>query len=108
MHTVATSPPAVHVYWVLYNIPRVVSNLPENVTGIGTLGINSKNGRQEYTPPCSQGPGPKIYTYTVYALSTEPKLTVAANAVSRDILLAAIKDITLASAELNVVYSRVV
>ncbi len=47
-----------------------------------------------------------MYTYTVYALSTEPQLSVSANDVSRDVLLDAIQDITLASASLNVTYTR--
>jgi phosphatidylethanolamine-binding protein (PEBP) family uncharacterized protein/Spy/CpxP family protein refolding chaperone len=95
-----------HWYWVLYNIPVTVTNLPKNVTGIGTLGNNSVNGRTEYAPPCSQGPGVKVYSYTLYALSAAPVFTVAALAVSRDILLAAISDRTLASAELGVNYTR--
>jgi phosphatidylethanolamine-binding protein (PEBP) family uncharacterized protein len=95
-----------HWYWIVYNIPSNVTNFPKNVKGIGTLGNNSVNGKTEYTPPCSKGPGEKIYTYTVYALSDEPQLTAPTSKVSRDVLLAAIKDITLASAQLNVTYSR--
>jgi Raf kinase inhibitor-like YbhB/YbcL family protein len=93
-------------YWIVYNIPPNVTKLPKNVQGIGTLGNNSVNGKTQYSPPCSKGPGEKIYTYTVYALSAEPQLTVPASKVNGDVLLAAIKDITLASAQLNVTYSR--
>ena len=32
------------------------------------FGLNFQ-GRVGYTPPCSQGPGPKIYTVTIYALN---------------------------------------
>ncbi len=96
----------VHWYWVLYNIPVDVTSLPKNVSGVGTLGNNINNGLVEYSPPCSKGPGDKTYTYTVYALTGEPKISVPAEQVTRDVLLAAIKDITLASAELNVVYGR--
>jgi Raf kinase inhibitor-like YbhB/YbcL family protein len=95
-----------HWYWVLYNIPANISNLEKNSTGIGTLGNNSVNGKTEYAPPCSKGPGEKLYTYTVYALSAELQLSVPASDVSRDILLDAIKDITLANASLNVTYTR--
>jgi len=105
MHHVA-SPSDIHWYLVLYNIPANVTNLPKNFTGIGTLGTNSVNDRPEYAPPCSKGPGDKTYIYTVYALSTEPQLVVPASQVTRTVLLAAIKDITLASAELRVVYAR--
>jgi phosphatidylethanolamine-binding protein (PEBP) family uncharacterized protein len=95
-----------HWYWVLYDIPSDVHHLDKNVVGIGILGNNSVNGRTEYAPPCSKGPGPKLYTYTIYALSATPQFIVPQAEVSRDILLAAIKEITLGTAELNVYYSR--
>lgn len=95
-----------HWYWVLYAIPAAVHRLPQNVTGVGILGNNSVNGRTEYAPPCSKGPGPKRYTYTVYALSALPQLNIPPAEVSRDVLLAAIQDRTLAQAVLNVIYTR--
>ncbi|MBK9781349.1 MAG: YbhB/YbcL family Raf kinase inhibitor-like protein [Anaerolineales bacterium] len=95
-----------HWYWVLYNIPANVTKLEKNTSGIGTLGNNSVNGETKYAPPCSKGPGEKLYTYTIYALSAEPTLSVPASEVSRDVLLDAIKDITLANATLNVTYTR--
>jgi phosphatidylethanolamine-binding protein (PEBP) family uncharacterized protein len=100
------SPTDIHWYWVVYDIPANITSLPKNMTGIGTLGTNSVNDRQAYTPPCSKGPGPKTYTYTVYALSRQPQVSIAANQVTRAVLLDAIHDITLASAELNVTYTR--
>jgi phosphatidylethanolamine-binding protein (PEBP) family uncharacterized protein len=105
MYTIP-SPNESHWYWVLYDIPPDVHNLDKNVVGIGILGNNSVNGRTEYAPPCSKGPGPKLYTYTIYALSATPQFTAPPAEVSRDILLAAIKEITLGTAELNVYYSR--
>lgn len=93
-------------YWVLYNIPPDVRSLPKNTSGVGVLGNNSINGRTEYAPPHSKGPGEKVYIYTVYALSAPPQLGVGPAKVSRDVLLAAIKDTVLASAELKVVYTR--
>jgi Raf kinase inhibitor-like YbhB/YbcL family protein len=95
-----------HCYWVLYNIPPDMQRLAKNVSGVGTLGNNSVNGKTSYSPPCSKGPGPKRYTYTIYALSAPPVFTAGPSKVSRDILLSAIKDRTIASAELNVYYSR--
>jgi gluconolactonase len=95
---------AVHWYWVLYNIPADVTSLAKNMTGIGTLGTNSVNDGNEYAPPCSKGPGDKEYIYTVYALSAQPQITTPP--VNRAALLDAIKDITLASAEMHVVYAR--
>ena len=93
-------------YWVLYNIPADVHSLPKNVKGIGTLGNNSVNGRTEYAPPHSKGPGAKNYILTIYALSAAPKLNVPPEQVDRARLLAAISSITLSSAELRVTYDR--
>jgi len=49
---------------------------------------------------------PRVDTVTVSALSAAPQITVPADQVSRDVLLAAMKDSILATAELNVIYSR--
>ena len=100
------APETTHWYWVLYNIPADITNLPKNVTDIGILGNNINNGLAEYSPPCSKGPGDKTYIYTVFALSAQPNLSVPASEVDRATLLAAIKNITLASAELGVIYAR--
>ena len=105
MHHIA--PDKTKWYWVLYNIPADVKSLPKNVKGGGTLGNNSVNGRAEYAPPHSRGPGTKTYIYTVYALSAPPKLTVPPAEVSRDVLLTAMKDLILGSAELRVSYARI-
>jgi phosphatidylethanolamine-binding protein (PEBP) family uncharacterized protein len=96
----------IHWYWVIYNIPPSVTSLAKNVAGVGILGNNSVNGNIGYAPPCSQGPGPKKYVFTLYALSEEPVLSVSAFEVTRAVLLDAIKDITISSTTLTVVYSR--
>ncbi len=93
-------------YWVLYNIPAETRSLPRNVQNVGTLGNNSINDRVGYAPPHSKGPGEKTYIYTIYALSSPPDIKVPPAQVSRDVLLEAMKDRTLATAELKVVYSR--
>ncbi len=93
-------------YWVLYDIPANTSGLPKNVTGIGTLGSNSVDRRVGYAPPHSKGPGTKKYTYTIYALSDSPQVTVPPSEVTRDVLLSAMENSILASAELNVLYTR--
>lgn len=93
-----------HVYMVVYNIPADVTALPKNASHtIGNWGVNTVNRRQEYTPPCSQGPGPKTYTLTVYALSAPANLT---GRVTMDQLESAIQDKTLAKASADVTYSR--
>jgi phosphatidylethanolamine-binding protein (PEBP) family uncharacterized protein len=93
-------------YWTLYNIPPNIQSLPKNAKGVGVLGNNSVSGRTEYAPPHSKGPGAKTYIYTVYALSASLELTVPPSKVNREVLLAAVKDRILGSAELKVVYAR--
>jgi Raf kinase inhibitor-like YbhB/YbcL family protein len=93
-------------YWILYNIPADTQKLPKNVKGVGTAGNNSVNERPEYAPPRSKGPGPKAYIYTVYALAAPPEITGPPAKVNREVLLAAMRDKILASAQLSVVYSR--
>jgi Raf kinase inhibitor-like YbhB/YbcL family protein len=95
-----------HVYMVIYNIPAGVTTLPKNSRDIGTWGINTVNRQPEYTPPCSKGPGNKTYTLTVYALSSEPDLKFDNGRVTMDMLLAAIKEKTLATSAMDVVYAR--
>jgi phosphatidylethanolamine-binding protein (PEBP) family uncharacterized protein len=95
-----------HVYMLVYNIPISVSSFTEKTANVGLFGINTVNGKTEYTPPCSQGPGAKLYVMTVYALSAEPVLGVAQAKVTRDILLAAISKTTLGTAVMNVNYTR--
>ncbi len=105
MHHIA-SPDDIHWYWIMYDIPANVTNLAKNSAGVGTLGNNSVNGKTAYSPPCSKGPGEKVYTYTVYALSAQPQFSVPASQINREVLLAAVQNITLASAELHVTYTR--
>lgn len=94
-----------HWYWVIYNLDASVTSLAANETVPGELGGNSVNGQNTYAPPCSKGPGEKRYTFTVYALDAEPALADA-DAVSRDVLLAAIDGHVLGEAALTVGYSR--
>jgi phosphatidylethanolamine-binding protein (PEBP) family uncharacterized protein/Spy/CpxP family protein refolding chaperone len=93
-------------YWTLYNIPPDVRSLPANVQSIGTLGNNSVNGRIGYAPPHSKGPGDKTYVLTLYALSAPLQTPVAPAEVTREVLLATMKDKVLGSSELQVVYAR--
>lgn len=95
-----------HTYLVLYNIPPSTTSIPKNVSDVGLFGINTVNSKTAYSPPCSAGPGTKLYTLTLYALSAEPTLTVPQTSVTREILLAAIKNITLGQAVINVNYTR--
>jgi phosphatidylethanolamine-binding protein (PEBP) family uncharacterized protein len=100
------SPTDIHWYWILYNIPAGMHNLARNVTGVGLLGTNSVNDKNEYAPPCSQGPGIKAYTFTLYALSSNPVISVPQSEITRTVMLDAIQNITIASTKMTVYYSR--
>ena len=93
-------------YWMLYNIPANVQSLPKDVKGIGTLGLSSRSNQAGYVPPHSAGPGSRTYVFTVYALSAPLQFTVSASQVNHEVLLAAMKDKILASADLSVNYTR--
>ena len=94
-----------HVYIVTWNIPATTKSLDAGQKNVGTWGVNTVNGRAEYAPPCSKGPGEKTYVVTLYALSAEPKLSTSEK-VSRADVLTAIKDITLGSAAIDLRYAR--
>ena len=92
-------------YWNLWDIPATVTSLSKNVKGVGKLGASFK-GQTGYEPPHSQGPGPKTYVLTVYALSAPVQIAQPPREVTREVLLAAMKDKVLASSSLHVVYTR--
>ena len=93
-------------YWTLYNIPANVHSLPKNARGIGVAGNNSVNRDTGYAPPHSKGPGAKTYFITVYALSAPVEISSPPASVNRNILLTAIKDRVLDSAQLKFTYDR--
>jgi len=95
-----------HVYMCVYNIASNVKELGENVTNVGNWGINTVNGKNMYTPPCSQGPGAKTYIITVYALSAAPVVTTAPGATTMDLVVAAMAGKLLAKSEISVNYTR--
>ncbi|MBS0188116.1 MAG: YHYH protein [Planctomycetes bacterium] len=91
-----------HVYMVVANLPAQTRAFTGDLTS-GVWGPNTVNRKNQYAPPCSQGPGDKVYTITLYALSSDIRVQ---GPLTRDALLAAIKDTTLASASLEVTYAR--
>ena len=92
--------------WVMYSIPGTTTSLAKNSSGVGILGTGSHGTTMAYDPPCSQGPGAKLYTFTLYALSESPQLPGSANQVTGDMLTKAISSITLGAASLNLNYTR--
>jgi phosphatidylethanolamine-binding protein (PEBP) family uncharacterized protein len=95
----------VHTYWVLYDLAASVDHVDTGALPAASIGINSVNSRSEYAPPCSKGPGAKVYTVTLYALSGAPDLPNQ-EAVTRDVLLAAINDLVLDEAHIDATYAR--
>jgi len=91
--------------WVLHSIPAGTTSLPKNSSGIGISGMSS-HGTLAYAPPCSNGPGAKVYTFTVYALSEFPKLPDTAEQITGEVLTEAISKITIGTASLNLSYTR--
>ena len=63
-------------------------------------------GIMAYQPPCSQGPGAKLYTFTLYALSASPTLTVLSNQITGAVLTDALSSVTLGTATLKLSYTR--
>lgn len=101
-HHVSTTD--IHTYWVVYNLSPNQSRAGADV-GSASLGINTVNGKREYTPPCSKGPGEKQYIITLYALSQKVPLSSALS-VSRESLLQAMSGKVLDSSALQVSYDR--
>ena len=92
--------------WLLYNIPAAASGLAMNSMGVGTLGAADDGAGNAYAPPCSQGPGAKTYTFTVYALASPLSFTQAASLIKGQVVTDAIERVKLAAAALNVSYTR--
>lgn len=105
MHHVAVDS-TVHCYWILYDLPPTLTALAEGASGLGLPGLNTVNDQAGYAPPCSQGPGPKTYHLTLFALSEELAGVLTEGPPDREELLAALEGRTLSTAELEVVYER--
>ena len=93
-----------HFYLINYNIPASVSSIPEGNKSIGMLGQNFLGKNIGYTPPCSQGPGSKTYTVTLYALSE--KLDVPPTNATESSLIAAMSGKLIKSTKIDLTYSR--
>jgi phosphatidylethanolamine-binding protein (PEBP) family uncharacterized protein len=93
-----------HFYLTLFNIPTTVSSIAAGATNIGILGQNFQGKKLGYTPPCSQGPGSKKYTISLFALNS--KLSISPTEATENNLLSAMSGKVVASAEMNVFFSR--
>ena len=93
-----------HGYFIAFNIPPTFSSIPAGSQSIGTLGQNFLGKKIGYTPPCSQGPGAKKYTITVYALSGSLSLTPQEATLAK--VLDSISGMVLAQAIVDGQYTR--
>jgi len=93
-----------HGYFIAFNIPPTISNIPAGSQSIGTLGQNFLGKKLGYTPPCSQGPGAKKYTITVFALSASLSLTPQEATLAK--VLDSISGMVLAQAIVDGQYTR--
>ena len=89
--------------WVLYNVPAARQALDAAAFGVAEAGVGSDGPATGYQPPCSQGTGPKTYTFTLHALSASVSPSGVPDGPA---LLALVAPLTLAKATLNVSYSR--
>ena len=96
--------PEMKCYWIMWDIPPSVTSLPRNVQGVGKFGATWKRG-ETYIAPHSQGGSAKTYTLHIYALTKVPQFNQPPEQVTREVLLAAIKDSIIDSADLDVIYT---
>ena len=93
-----------HYYLLNYNIPASVNSIPEGNKNIGTLGRNFLGKNMGYTPPCSQGPGLKTYTVTLYALTE--KLDLLPISATESSLIQAMSGKVIKSTKIDLTYER--
>ena len=93
-----------HYYLTVYNIPATIKAMPAAATNIGTLGQNFQGKKIGYTPPCSQGPGVKIYNIYLYGISEN--ITLKNSEATEKNLLAAINGKVISSSSISVSYER--
>lgn len=93
-----------HFYLTIFNIPPTVTSIAAGASNVGILGQNFQGKKLGYTPPCSQGPGIKKYTFYLYALNS--RLSISAALATEKSLRELMVGKVLATSELNVFYSR--
>jgi Raf kinase inhibitor-like YbhB/YbcL family protein len=101
------APEGMHWYWSIYNMDASKTNLDsgeviDNKTAV--IGTNNINNLPEYAPPCSQGPGEKSYTFTIYALANI--LDINTNNLDKEAIFTTLQEKSLSSADITVTYER--
>jgi len=93
-----------HAYLVVYNIPVSASQILAGAKNVGIMGQNFQGKYLGYAPPCSQGPGLKKYTFTLYALNSE--INLVPTAATEESLNTAMQGKIVAKSVLESVYER--
>lgn len=93
-----------HALFILYNIPPTSLGFTSSSDVKGTFGQNFQGRILGYTPPCSQGPGDKKYTFTGYALSS--LLDISPSQATEAAIETAMTGKILSSNTLSVLYAR--
>jgi len=93
-----------HAYLVVYNIPVSASQILAGAKNVGIMGQNFQGKYLGYAPPCSQGPGLKKYTFTLYALNSE--MNLVPTAATEESLNTAMQGKIVAKSVLESVYER--
>jgi phosphatidylethanolamine-binding protein (PEBP) family uncharacterized protein len=93
-----------HAMFVLFNIPASSSGFTNFENVKGSFGQNFQGRNLGYTPPCSQGPGNKTYTFTIYALDS--MLSIDPKNATESAIETLIKEKILAQSTLSVTYAR--
>ncbi len=98
------APETTFYHWILFNIPKSITELSENaVTPAGaTIGKNNFN-KNDYSGPCPPKGNLHHYIFTLYALDS--KLSIANDASPQDVLNA-MKNHVISQTELVGMYSR--
>ncbi len=102
------APRGVFTHWLLYNIPKDVTQLPEGVPGKATLDNGALQGKTSfnmvgYGGPCPPAGSLHNYRFHIYAVDRMLDLKVGA---SKEAVLNALKNHVLGEAELRAKYSR--
>jgi Raf kinase inhibitor-like YbhB/YbcL family protein len=98
------APKGTFYHWVLYNLPKSTTELPEGTSVPAGASIGKNNfDKAEYNGPCPPKGNAHTYVFTLYALDN--KLQLPKNASAEDVL-SAMKNHIIGQIELTGVYSR--
>lgn len=102
------APSGVFTHWILFNIPKNVTQLPEGVPSKATLGNGAVQGKNSFNKIGYGGPCPpsgSLHNYRFHIYAVDRMLDLQAGA-SEGAVLNAIKNHVLGEAELTGKYSR--